>query len=270
MCRPALEVHPRPGVYQSCVMGRVAAFEHSCMPACMAQQVGKTYDSHAVCKSESKKQNPDAHVSWCRKAYDQTAPEVKRKVTAKIAKEFPSSATDQQDDEVTTSDVIEEVDVTISEYTIEATESDRTNSGGDDFLLQSHPQKGIPEVLFLETKLLPHTSEETPDLSVESGVSLVRQEPNVKETEAILQPNDDPPDFFHVENNTAFADKMDDESFEKDATSHEQFPRGEDSWMFNVDDENNIAPNFSVPDLTNINLTKDELLDLRKEGVVEL
>jgi len=83
-CRPALDLIPRPSIYQSCVMGRVAAFEHICIPTCMDyNSTTTTYDSHAVCKSEEKKQNPMAHVNWCRKAYDTTIPEISTIIAAR-------------------------------------------------------------------------------------------------------------------------------------------------------------------------------------------
>lgn len=89
-CRPALDWIPRPSIYQSCVMGRVAAFEHICMPTCMGyNSTAATYDSHAVCKSEEKKQNPMAHVTWCRKAYDTTIPEISHIIAARSP--FPKS-----------------------------------------------------------------------------------------------------------------------------------------------------------------------------------
>jgi hypothetical protein len=42
-----------------------------------------TYDSYAVCKSEEKKQNPMAHLNWCRKAYDTTIPEINPIIAAR-------------------------------------------------------------------------------------------------------------------------------------------------------------------------------------------
>lgn len=91
-CRPALDLIPRPSIFQSCVMGRVAAFEHICMPTCMGHNITTvTYDSHAVCQVEEKKQNPMAHVSWCRKAYDATIPEITSIIAARSP--LPRTAT---------------------------------------------------------------------------------------------------------------------------------------------------------------------------------
>jgi len=62
LCRPALDLLPRPGVFQSCVMGRVTAFEPSCMPTCMGYE-NFTYDSYTACKHVEKQGNAEAHLS---------------------------------------------------------------------------------------------------------------------------------------------------------------------------------------------------------------
>lgn len=61
---PALDLIQRPSIFQSCVLGRMAALEHLCMPPYAGHNITTiTYDSHAVCQVDEKKQNPMAMLA---------------------------------------------------------------------------------------------------------------------------------------------------------------------------------------------------------------
>lgn len=79
MCASALNIMPRPGVYNACVNGRVFGFEAACFPTCIGEgeKATKRADSFEACKREARKARPNQELSWCRSGYEAAFHEVK-------------------------------------------------------------------------------------------------------------------------------------------------------------------------------------------------
>ena len=110
VCKPALNMMPRPGVYKACLNGLLVGFEHACMPTC----TGKSYegggkkeaitpgDSYVACKSEWNRSRPNHQLPWCRKGYDVTYETVKKDMKEKRNRNHDHSFSQNNMEQVST------------------------------------------------------------------------------------------------------------------------------------------------------------------------
>ena len=86
LCRPALNLLPRPTIYKSCLEGRKLGFEKICQPACIemvsnnnkdVHKINVIPDSYTACKNHKFKLE---RLEWCRRGYDITFEETKNMV----------------------------------------------------------------------------------------------------------------------------------------------------------------------------------------------
>ena len=87
LCRPALELLPRPTIYKSCVEGSRYGFEKVCHPACIeiaskndkdALNIDVFPDSYTACKAQKSRLE---RFDWCRRGYDLTFEETKNTIS---------------------------------------------------------------------------------------------------------------------------------------------------------------------------------------------
>ena len=75
ICQPALNIMPRPGVYNACIDGMIQGFRKSCVPACLKHGETKDVerpDSFTACQRKAKKAHPNHEFTWCRQSYEKT------------------------------------------------------------------------------------------------------------------------------------------------------------------------------------------------------
>ena len=71
VCHGAMNVMPKPSVYQACMKGKLLGFEHGCLTACRNEN-DKDERSIETCQSLKNKPIPNHHFPWCRRGYDVT------------------------------------------------------------------------------------------------------------------------------------------------------------------------------------------------------
>eukprot|EP00586_Coscinodiscus_wailesii_P010061 CAMPEP_0172514062 /NCGR_PEP_ID=MMETSP1066-20121228/257371_1 /TAXON_ID=671091 /ORGANISM="Coscinodiscus wailesii, Strain CCMP2513" /LENGTH=231 /DNA_ID=CAMNT_0013294585 /DNA_START=101 /DNA_END=796 /DNA_ORIENTATION=+ len=101
MCKPALDVAPRPGVFNACVNGRIFGFKAACLPTCLrdGDEAKRNADSFVACRREANKARPNNEFTWCRDGYDATFSEIQN-VIGKLTAEWNFAGDDDSSERV--------------------------------------------------------------------------------------------------------------------------------------------------------------------------